>query len=74
MASMMFDDTPPSFNDILSRIENFQETFNRQVHDLPSIIGQRVPLASRCPTLSDFATEALAAGIQLGGLDSTKLA
>ncbi|TJW03736.1 MAG: nucleotidyl transferase AbiEii/AbiGii toxin family protein [Mesorhizobium sp.] len=29
MAPMMFDDTPPSFDDILSRIEKFQETINR---------------------------------------------
>lgn len=29
MAPMMFDDTPPSSDDILSRIENFQETINR---------------------------------------------
>ena len=29
MAPMMFDDSPPSFNDILSRIEKFQEAINR---------------------------------------------
>jgi hypothetical protein len=28
MAPMMFDDTPPSFDDILSAIEKFQETIN----------------------------------------------
>lgn len=29
MAPMMFDDTPPSFDDILSAIEKFQEAVNR---------------------------------------------
>lgn len=29
MAPMMFDDTPPSFDDILAAIEKFQETINQ---------------------------------------------
>ena len=29
MAPMMFDDIPPSFDDILGRIETFEETINK---------------------------------------------
>jgi hypothetical protein len=35
MLPMIFDDTPPAFDDILATIEKFQDTINKQDVDLP---------------------------------------